>query len=209
MKGILLLGKDDVIESRARRAGTAVQYGDSPSLPFEKTLITVPGTRVPWDLLPTAWDLLEHWDAMVPLWCYNTTAANVGSEEECKTTKSIVRDLRVLLHAYELLFIRKNAAGSALMETWKREMEGGGEKRLAFLRALYQVKPRLCILPTSWLVNVRSVSLHTLSRGRIGPAHNKVKPLVLVELEPGRFVKCHIGDEERVRAAFSQYRRNR
>ncbi len=212
MNGILLLGMDQVIESRARRARTTVHYGDSLSLlslPFEKTLITIPGTRIPWDLLSTAWDLLDHWDAAVPLWCYSNTAVNLGTEKDRIATKSIIRELRVLLHSYELLFVRKNEAGNALVETWKREMEEGGDKRLAFLRALYQVKPRLCVLPNSWLADVSEKSQKALATRHGIPSSNIHKPLVRVELAPGRFVKCHKGDEERVRIAFSQQGRSK
>jgi hypothetical protein len=209
MNGILLLGRDEVIESRAKRFKVSLQHGDTPELIFVKTLITVPGTRVPWDLLPAAWILLENWDAAVPLWRYDTTAEGAGTVGEREETRLIIRDLRVLLHCYELLFVRKNEAGQALVETWVREYSSGGDKRLAFLRALYHVKPRLCVLPTSWLAEVQVRG--PVQRGVVQPARTLgVKPanagrkLVTVELQPGRLVKCHKGDEERV---LEQFRR--
>ena len=36
------------------------------------------------------------------------------------------------------------------MEIWKEEMQYGEDKRLAFLRAYYRIKPRACVLPRSW-----------------------------------------------------------
>jgi hypothetical protein len=42
--------------------------------------------------------------------------------------------------------------------------------------------------------------------GRRGFPMIPLLPLVQVELEPGRFVKCHRGDEERVRAIFKLQR---
>lgn len=201
MKGVLLLGRDNVIESRAKRHKTALQRSDAVELPFEKTLITMPGTRVPWALLPAAWALLESWDAAVPLWRYDVTAASLGTPEERATTQAVIRDLRVLLHSYELLFIRRNEAGEALIVAWGEECADGGDKRLAFLRAIYRVKPRVCILPTSWLV---------VAYQSITPAsHNRKAPLVTVELEPGRLVKCYAGDEERVREHFRRQKENR
>jgi len=215
MNGILLLGRDDVIESRAKRFKTAIQRGSTPDLVFDKTLITVPKTRIPWELLPAAWKLLDRWDAATPLWRYDATAENVGTVGEREETRIIIRDIRVLLHSYELLFVRKNETGQALIDAWIRECSSGGDKRLAFLRAVYHVKPRLCVLPTSWL----TLETYVTARGRVqsGPARsvtaqtsrgarsmpvNARKPLVTVELSPGRLVKCHKGDEEKVRKQF-------
>ena len=204
MNGIVLSAEDATIIARARRFKLQVLVDQERPLAFEKTLFAEPGVMVPWDLLPAAWNFLVRWDAAIPLWRYGMTANDVGTKEEREATRAIVRDLRVLLHSWELLFVRKNEAGSALIETWKREFSGGGDKRLAFLRALYQVKPRLCVLPTSWLANIRTDSKQVVSRGRVIPAHNKGKPLVMIELAKGRFVKCRPGDEEKVREQFKK-----
>lgn len=209
MKGIVLRGHDQVIETRARAAGLKVVVSDGYVIPFEKTLFVEAGTRVPFDLLPAAWHFLERWDAAVPLWRYGETAASTGSASERELTRAVVRDLRVLLHSVELLFVNgRSAGGCDLVARWADECERGPDKRLAFLRAVYQVKPRLCVLPTSWLAEVRDYGRQIVARGRVRPA-NAGQPLVTVELEPGRLVKCHAGDEERVRAAFEQQRKGR
>jgi len=203
-KGILLHGgQDEVIQGRAKAAGLPVVSGPPGALPFEKTLIVQAGTRVPWDMLPAAWHFLERWDAAVPLWRYGMTAAGVGTAEERAATEVVVRDLRVLLHSVELVFVRRNEAGQALVEAWRRECAPGGDKRLAFLRAVHLVKPRLCVLPISWLAEVQQQSLQHMGRSsRLPRSPNAGRPLVRVELEPGRFVKCHKGDEERVLAHY-------
>lgn len=208
MKGILLLGKDETIEGRAKKNRTALQNGVTPALPFAKTLITVPGTRVPWELLPAAWSFLEKWDAAVPLWRYDVTAASVGTAAEREATQAVIRDLRVLMHSTELLFVRRNEAGEALLAAWLEEMAAGSDKRLAFLRAVYRVKPRLCVLPVSWLVDAQEVASRRpkpviIARPPAPPARAGRK-LVQVEVSPGRFVKVHAGDEERVRAQFAR-----
>jgi hypothetical protein len=205
--GILLLGRDEVVESRARRARLALQHGDTPALPFARTLITVPGARVPWEWLPAAFALLARWDAAVPLWQYTVTAESVGTPAERERTRAAIRDLRVLLHAVELLFVRDNEPGRALLAAWVEECERFQEadRRLAFLRALYRVKPRLCVLPTSWLVDGHSPSGSRQAQGaagRRGVPSPKATPLVRLELAPGRFVKVHAGDEEKARAQF-------
>lgn len=203
MKGVLLYGGDDEkIVKRSKSAGLKCVCTQTIELPFEKTLLVQAGTRIPWDLLPAAWHFLERWDAAVPLWRYGETAASVGTKEERKSTQAIVRDLRVLLHSYELLFVRRNEPGTALVETWRQECAGGGDKRLAFLRALYLVKPRLCVLPISWLADVREQSKQAMMSGRRGVRSSPGAPLVRLELEPGRFVKVRPGDEEKVLEQF-------
>lgn len=199
LRGILLLGGDDpVIHSRAKAAGLALEVGERPALPFEKTLIVQAGTRVPFGLLPAAWHFLERWDAAVPLWRYGVLAADVGTPAERQATQAIVRDLRVLLHATELLFVRASEAGMALVGTWGKEE---GDRRLAFLRAFYLVKPRLCVLPANWLLE--SGPEKQISR-RGQSMSQTARPLVRLELEPGRVVKVHAGDEEKVIAQFQQ-----
>lgn len=195
-KGIVLLGTDKGIEKRANGKGLKVIVDPSMPLAFDKTLFVEPGADVPWDLLPAAWHFLERWDAAVPLWRYGVNACDVGSKAEQKRTKDVIRDLRVLLHAVELLFVRNNADGKALIEAYREELEDSREKRLAFLRALYRIKPRLCVLPRSWQAKVFQRSKLDAQAMR-GQRHTAAK-LVTVEVGPGRFVKCNPGDEEKV-----------
>lgn len=201
MRGILILGNDPLNEGRARAGkGIEVVIGDRPELLWERTLIVEAGTRIPFDLLPAAWGFLERWDAAVPL--ANQLAASAGTAEERRETQAVIRDLRVPLHATELLFVRRTSAGQALVAAWREGMADGGDKQLAFLRAVYQVKPRLCVLPVSWLVAVQPAA----TRGKVRPAR---PGLVRVELEPGRYVQVHAGDEERARVSFERQRKGR
>lgn len=203
-KGIVLRGMDELITGRARQAGLSVVVSPTFELPFEKTLFVYPGTRVPWDLLPAAWHFLERWDAAVPLWRYGALAQDAGRPPERHATQAIVRDLRVMLHATQLLFVRRNEAGTALVAAWAEELARfeAADDQLAFLRAMYRVKPRLCVLPVSWLAEVRQASEQALRRR--ARSLNSGKPLVQVELEPGRTVKVHAGDEERALEHFAR-----
>lgn len=208
MKGILIHGgHDGVIESRGKGAGLAVVCAQTIELRFEKTAIVEAGTRLPWDLLPAAWHFLDKWDAAVPLWRYGVLAADIGGAPEREATRAAVHDLRVLVHAVELLFVRRNQAGCALVQAWQNECSDGGDKRLAFLRALCQVKPRLCVLPVTWLAEVRGASVQAVS-GRTAPERSGGQ-LVRLELEPGRFVKVRAGDENRAREQFERQRSGR
>ena len=197
--GIVLTGPDRDVEARAKSLNLAVIVDAAMPLPFDKTLFVQAGTRVPWDLVPAAWHFLERWDAAVPLWRYGQTANDVGSKEERKRTQEIVRDLRVLLHSVELLFVRDNEPGQALMRAYFMERQNGNDLRLAFLRALYTVKPRLCVLPISWMAEVQARARQDAAgRRRERIARPRQGPLVTVEISPGRLVKCNAGDEEKV-----------
>jgi hypothetical protein len=203
-KGIVLTGADKNIQARARAANLPVTIDAAMPLAYDKTLFVEPSTRVPWDLLPAAWHFLERWDAAVPLWRYGVNAADVGSKEERARTAAVIRDLRVLLHAVELLFVRDNEDGRALMATYWTERQNGTEKRLSFLRALYQVKPRLCVLPLSWMADIAKGPSADRQAAKARRNAIQAKALVRVEISPGRFVNCREGDEEKVLAQFQQ-----
>ena len=230
MNGILILGgKDKAIEKAAQRDGLKVAHGDDPAIPFDKTLIVQAGAQVPWELLPAAWHFLDRWDAAVPLWRYGVTADDMGTSRDRRQTVALVRDLRVLLYSHELLFVRDNDAGRALVAAFEEELAGAdprpasgtdaGGERLAFLRAMYRVKPRVCVLPRSWLAEVMRRSAQDARSGGgkhvsrearkhvVRKARKKGKPLVQVEIAPGRFVQCYAGDEEQVKAQFEERRR--
>jgi hypothetical protein len=205
-RGVLLLGDDAQIAAQAKAHKLPVMVRDEPSVPWSMTLIVAPGTRVPWDMLPAAWHFLQRWDAAVPLWRYGETAEDVGTAAERKRTKAIVRDLRVLLYSHELLFVRKNEAGQKLVATWVQEQENGGESRLAFLRAVYRIKPTLCVLPRTWLAEIaeqaRQATMRT-SRPR-HQRHTADEPMVQIQVAPGVTVQCRESEEQAMRARWAK-----
>jgi len=209
--GIVLLGTDATIEARAKRDKLPVMQGAYSPPPFEKTLFVMPKTTVPFDLLPAAWHFLDRWDAAVPLWRYGVLAEDVGTPSERKRTVAVVRDLRVLLYSHELLFVRNNEAGNALMTAFVDELQYG-DARLAFLRAMYRVKPMVCVLPVTWLAEVaqRSEKIKRIGKSRQKNAvrntgrQNAGRSLVSVEISLGRFVQCYAGDEEKVKAEYEK-----
>lgn len=201
-KGIVLLGEDKNIHAQAKQGKLPIVVDPTMPLAFDKTLFVTPGIRVPLDLLGAAWQFLDKWDAAMPLWRYGVNATDVGTPSERRGTEKVVRDLRVMLYAHELLFVRDNDAGRALVAAFVEERADGGEARLAFLRAFYRVKPRLCVLPRSWLAEVQQFKAPKQHSGR---ATN----LVQVEIGPGRFVRCRPENVEKVREQFAQGGRRR
>ena len=219
---MILRELDKTMQTRAKRAGLRVVIPEGPASEeeFDRAIIVEPGTKVPWDLIGFGLHFLERWDAAVPMWRYGVNASDVGEKAERKRTQAIVRDLRVLLHSYELLFIRGNEPGRALLRTWESEREGGGDARLAFLRALYQVKPRLCVLPRSWLADVQQRAPTAAAAGRCrnrratrgttqrtergAPRRERTTGVKMIRLEvaPGRYVRCNPDDAEKVKAQY-------
>ena len=174
---------------------------------YDKALFVAAGMQIPWHLVEYGLHFIERWDAAAPLWRYGILAKDVGSEGERKATEQIVRDLRVPLYACELLFVKGSEAGRQLVATWEEERARSfgvpqgksSEPRLAFLRALYRVKPIFCALPRSWMGESFSwrASVWQPPRGRsFGVPQDK--QLVRVQIAPGVYVRCYPGHEQEV-----------
>gem|GEM_PF-1205736 len=207
-QGIVLGEHDQTIESGASRVHLEVRIGGELWPEFDKTLFVARGTVVPWKLLPAGFGFLDKWEMAAPLWRYGVLAQDIGTAEERRRTEAVTKDLRVLLYAHELLFVRRCATGERFLQVWQEEMAGGGEPRLAFLRALHQVKPILCTLPASWLpqpvmTNNRQWLINTGQDRTATRQERRSRSLpedfVVVEYLPGKFVRCRRGQEEFIR----------
>jgi len=205
MNDVLIVSKADKrLRVRAKRKGLQVVItdGNPAGMEFDRALIVAPGTVIPWDLIKHGLHFLQRWDAAAPLWRYGKTAADVGGPGERKRTQKITRDLRILLYSHELLFVRDSPDGRAMLVAWQKEMADGGEPRLAFLRAVYRVKPLFLALPRTWLSEVkdrRTDRRHqqpSRSKKRKTPMADRINALVKVEIAPGRYVRCKPGEEE-------------
>lgn len=205
MKDVLILhepNKQTQAQAKRHRLAVVVTDGILAEIEFNRALIVAPGTGIPWDLVRHGFHFLQRWDAAAPLWRYGKVAADVGGPAEQKRTQKITRDLRVLLYAHELLFVRNSPDGRALLAAWQEEMTGGGEPRLAFLRAVYRVKPLFLALPRTWSSEVQRRRKERLLRQR--GRRNGRSNLVRVQIAPGRYVRCKPGEEEKT---LKQWRR--
>ena len=131
--------------------GVGVEYGE-PAITFEKTLIWQPSFKFNTALLATGFTLLEKWEFAVPISDYNLLARDIGSDEERERTKAIIHDLRVPVYDTRLIFVRQCQAAETWLKLWDEERQQGDE-RLAFLRAIYKVKPYILALPSVWQKN--------------------------------------------------------
>lgn len=219
MRGIVLQEPDDTIRKLAKRQHLSVEVRPDGGTPFDRTLFIRPGVRIPWDMLSVGFEFLDHWEAAAPIWSYDTLASDVATGADRKRTEELIHDLRVPLYAHELLFVRQDDVGAQciapLLAAWREEIEAvpGGDVRLAFVRALYRVKPLFLALPRSWLGPTAGVRTRRPSSARSEARRKRPKAagstLVKVEVGPGRFVRCKPGEEERVKTAYAERKLSR
>ena len=86
----------------------ALQHGDTPTLPWPKTLIYNPSQRLRKELVPVGFHLLNTWQVALPLWDYAELAIGSGGAEDRARTQAIIKDLRVPLYSPDLVFVRRS-----------------------------------------------------------------------------------------------------
>lgn len=123
-----------------------------PNIAFGKTLIWNPKTQLRTELISAGFGMLETWEIAVPLYSYDELAVHIGSEEDRKRTKAIIRDLRVPVFHTGLMFVRDCENTQKLFDAWTEEngVAGESDERLSFMRAYYKVKPLMLALPATW-----------------------------------------------------------
>lgn len=200
MSGIVLREADPVFQREAEHRELWVTVAEGWEAPYERTLFLGPGVRPGWELIEAGLKMIERWEVAAPL-VYAPLAEGLGTAEERERTRQIIRDLRVPTYAPDqLLFARRCEASEQLLEAWQAE-GGGGDVRLAFLRALYLVKPLILPLPQSWSQAANAPSP--------APAILRDARTVRVQIGPRRFVRCKPEEAEAVRARWAERLRPR
>ncbi len=207
-QGIVLQVEDERIRQRAAQHHLPVRVQAGYDLPWERTLFLDPAIgRVPWEQIPRGFDFLARWEAAAPVWSYETLASDAAAGAERERTAALIGDLRVPLYETGLLFVRRCERGQALLDAWR--VEGSGDARLAFLRALYEVKPLFCALPRSWLQKAAAATVSVASQRmarveRTKRARREENGLIRVEICPGRYVRCKPEEADRLVARFRE-----
>lgn len=144
--GIVISGVDVGSELDTRFPGVPVTRGDY-TITQPRTLFWDTSYRARYELLPIGFYLLSRgWQICAPLFSYSQLAASMGTPEEREKTVAIIRDLRVPVYDTRFMFVRRCPQTEELLNLWQAE---GGDK-LAFMRALYTVKPIMNALPMTW-----------------------------------------------------------
>ena len=127
-----------------------IEYEAGFRIAFERTLFWDTRVQLRPELVHVGFALLDTWQMAVPFGDYKILAQHIGTEEEREQTKAVIRDLRVMLYDPRLICVRDTAETRALLQSWRDDVEHGGDERLALLRAIYRHKPLICGLPVTW-----------------------------------------------------------
>lgn len=200
-RGVVIREEDGLVRTRAQHAKCEVVCQEGWEIPFERTLFAERGLRLDPDLIEAGMRWLGAWDVAAPLMGPGALAANVGSAGEREKTLALVHDLRVPVYSTELVFVARNETAQRFLEAW----QGEGDGPLAFLRALYQVKPRFLALPRVWILRDGRVAPETqLVRPRQPQVSRAGQQMIQVEVSPGRFCKCWPGEEAKMIERYGQ-----
>jgi hypothetical protein len=123
----------------------------TPQLPFTETMIWSTQLDLRLDLIMTGFNLLKKgWQVVVPLYDYTTLAKDIGTPADRDATQAVIRDLRVPVRDTRLMFVRRCDDTRRMMTVWGEALKTGCEERLAYMQAVYTVKPLVCDVPASW-----------------------------------------------------------
>lgn len=125
---------------------------DVMNLPFPRTLLWDGQCHLRLDLMPAGFfRLTTGWQVAAPIYSYKKLARDMGDADDRQHTLEVVRDLRVPVYDPRTVYVRRCGDTERLLEVWRDEREQVSDGRLAFLRALYIVKPTICALPPTWI----------------------------------------------------------
>lgn len=148
MIGVLLRQEN----AAAAAAITAVGW-ERVDDPFARDIVLLWSPRA--NIHLPAWEpvlkWMDQWEVAVPFRPYITQASLVGSEEERAATAKKIFDMRQPVYDSRVVVIRTCPSTRKLLRAWTQEMQDDGDDDLAFLRAVWQVKPLLLAMPTGWV----------------------------------------------------------
>lgn len=193
------------------------------SSPFERTLYADADTEFKTSPLP-GFDLLDRWDFVIAEAETRSLAQTFpDNRTEAGDTARRLGTADILYHNSGLFWWRRGEAASQLFRYWGEEWAKyqGWDEQVALLRALLNSDAVWLNVPYTWncrgpqeayLVYHRfasraarrdggGVTVLPNPRGQPMPPS---RPLVRVEVEPGRYIRVHRGDEARAVEQFRQ-----
>ena len=149
--GIVVDGSLDAAYKTLEIFGDSLNVqASSPALLFEHSMIWNTGLQIRSEMIATGFSFLDTWEIAVPLWNYQQLAITAGDKDERDLTEKIIRDLRVPVYDTRLMFVKRSQTTTELFDLWRKDVRDGRDERLSFLRAIYNVKPFILALPTTW-----------------------------------------------------------
>lgn len=196
--------------------------------PFDETLY-VDADTVFKSSPKCGFDMLDRWDFVVAETETRSLASTIAGVSESNYTAKWVKTPHLLYHNSGMIFWRKNDATKRLFELWSKEWLRfeNWDEQVALLRALLRSDAVFQTVPYVWNCRNRREAfmlhhwfgtghartsgnsgskLHFSNRQRNG---NVSTQMVIVEVAPGRTVKCYAGDEQRVMDHYKQIKGRR
>lgn len=127
-----------------------IDRGSDVPIPYSHTLVWDAKTPIEFRLFPVALNLLKTWQVAVPLLDYKILALHLGTQADRKATQKLTFDLRIPVYNSSFIAVKRCSDTEVLFEQWEKEQRGGGDKHLAFLRAVHITKPLILPLPPTW-----------------------------------------------------------
>lgn len=128
-----------------------IVYSDDVEIPFSETLIyNTKLNKLRIELLPIGFKWLKSFQVILPLLDYTTLAIHLGNSDDQLKAKEILKELRVPVYDTRLMFVRRCDETKELLSRWKAHKGNFTDDKLAFLCALYEVKPLHLALPNTW-----------------------------------------------------------
>ena len=147
--GVLLRqGKESAREAVRRTPGWKLVND-----PFEceRTLLWMPSVEINLAAFDPVLTWLDKWEVAVPFRPYDILAKDIGTEEEREESLPLLLDLRQPVYDSRIVLFRNCPRTRNLIQTWaRREMREEEDADLAFLRAVWHVKPLILALPKTW-----------------------------------------------------------
>lgn len=153
--GMLVIGSLDTNHQQQIKSTIPhieIMLGDELEIPFSETLLynsKLKKLRV--EMLPIGFKWLKSFQIIISLLDYTTLAIHLGNSNDQLKAKEILKEMRVPVYDTNLIFIRRCDETKELVSQWKENRTIFTDDKLAFLCALYQVKPLHLALPNTWI----------------------------------------------------------
>jgi hypothetical protein len=147
--GVQITDESNYKWARGILPGIDMESNPLPLLNYPKTLVWDGKTAINPEFIASGFHLLDTWEMVIPLWSYDKLACDIGSYRDKQKTETIIRDLRVPCYRSDFLFVRQCEAVEGVIKAWLNSTIQ--DSKLALLCAIYEVKPLILALPTTWV----------------------------------------------------------
>lgn len=184
--------------------------------PFDQTLYVDADTVFKSSPLCGFAMLDNGWDLVVAETQTRSLADPIAGASEAKWTAGWLKTEDLLYHNSGMIFWQRNERTDGAFDLWSEEWLRfqNWDEQVALLRALLRSEAVFRTVPYVWNCRDRREAFmlhhwfgtgHARTGGKSGhvrATHFAGRPMVAVEVAPGRWIKCHAGDEEKIKEGF-------